>query len=100
MTFQVLFRPEAKADLNTAFDWYEGQLSGLGREFLMAVDLSLAILERSPEIYQKTYKDVRRMPLKRFPFAVFYVFRTEIIQILAVLHARKDPQGWKERVGP
>lgn len=98
MTFHVLVRPEARADLSAAVDWYEGQLAGLGQEFLMALDVSLALLERNPEVYQKIYKDVRRTPLARFPFAICYVVREEVVHVIAVLHARRDPQGLKERV--
>ena len=34
MTLEVRLRPEAELDLADAAFWYEGQQSGLGRQFL------------------------------------------------------------------
>jgi len=39
--WRVSIRPEAKADLVRARDWYEAQCAGLGDEFLAAVAESL-----------------------------------------------------------
>ena len=37
MSFQVLLRPEAEAEIGDAATWYEEQKPGLGREFIEAI---------------------------------------------------------------
>ena len=33
MTFSIVLRPEARAEFDEAFDWYEQRRAGLGAEF-------------------------------------------------------------------
>ena len=33
MTFRLIIRPEAEADIEESFLWYEDQAGGLGQEF-------------------------------------------------------------------
>lgn len=33
MTYEILLRPEAEADIGEAYQWYEAQSDGLGRVF-------------------------------------------------------------------
>ena len=99
MTLRVVLEPEARADLATAFEWYEGQLDGLGYELLASAEATLTLIEQSPEVFQIVYKQVRKAPLRRFPFAILYVTKKEhTAHVIAVFHARKDPDGWKERI--
>jgi hypothetical protein len=34
-----------------------------------------------------------------FMDSVFYDFREDEIQVIAVFHSRRDPEGWQSRVG-
>ncbi len=98
MTFDVVFEPEARADFAAAFEWYESQLEGLGLEMLASAEATISLLERRPEIYQVIYSEFRRAPIRRFPFAFFYLVTPEQVKIVGVFHYRKDPDGWKERI--
>lgn len=44
-----IVRPLAEADVQEAFAWYEEQAQGLGHEFLRALDVCYATIERWPE---------------------------------------------------
>ena len=37
MKWEVSIRPEARTDVQAAYDWYEAQCPGLGDEFLIAI---------------------------------------------------------------
>ena len=41
--------PEAERELESAFWWYERQRSGLGLEFLLAIDAAVERVRRLPE---------------------------------------------------
>ena len=48
MKRRAAFTPRASADVEAAFDWYEGQRNGLGGEFEAAVGQALDFLARMP----------------------------------------------------
>jgi len=48
MSFRVLLRPEAEADIGDAATWYEEQKAGLGREFVDAVFHAIDGLSANP----------------------------------------------------
>ena len=98
MTFKVVVESSAKLDLKAAHEWYEQQLPNLGNEFLNSTELEFRILEENPEIYQIIFLEIRRAPIRRFPFGLFYVIREKTVHVIAVYHTRRDPDGWKKRI--
>ena len=97
MKFSVRLRKEAEEEIRAAFKWYEIQVKGLGHEFLLSVDACLSSLKREPEMYPAVHLEIRRALLKRFPFGVFYLIEDRSIIVLAVFHARRNPNVWKTR---
>jgi len=79
------------------FQWYQEQRSGLGFDFKLCVDEVFSKLQKHPSIYKKVYRNIRRAVTRRFPFSVFYIIENNNVIILAVLHARRDPEKWKRR---
>ena len=51
MTYSLLLRPEAQADLGKAYHWYEQRHEGLGNDFLLCVEEGLDRIRRTPELY-------------------------------------------------
>lgn len=98
MSRRLELTPEAESDLAEAFDYYEGQLAGLGPEFLATVEQQFEWLAQNPMQYQVSHRDVRRAVLRRFPYAVFYLFENEAVIVLAVEHQARDPDHWKQRL--
>jgi toxin ParE1/3/4 len=94
---QLYLRNEAKADLAEAFRWYETRRSGLGADFLQSVRQTLSRIERDPELYPVAVDDIRKAPLRRFPYIAYFLVKQERISVLAVMHGRRDPQRWRER---
>ena len=94
----VLFvRPSARAELAEAFSWYEARAVGLGHEFLRTVQVAFRALERSPELGAIAIDDIRRMPLERFPYVIYYVMRPSGLAVIAVIHGRRHPRRWQSR---
>ena len=92
----VAIQAGAEADITDAYPWYASQRKGLGESFLLCIEEALARVSRTPQIYAFVYKDIRRALIHRFPFGVFYIESENKITVLAVLHARRNPQTWKE----
>lgn len=98
MKYDLIIRPEARADLLDAFHWYQSQRAGLGYDFKLCVDEVISKIQRNPLIHKVIESGIRRSITRRFPYGVFYVVENERIIVLAVLHARQDPLKWKKRV--
>lgn len=93
----LFVRPDAAADIEAAYSWYEVQRHGLGDEFLSAVRTVFEVLPESPRRYRVAHRDTRRANLRRSPFSVFYrIVDTDIVGI-ACFHASRDPRGWRVR---
>ena len=70
----VRLRPRAETDLQEAFAWYEEQRAGLGQDFLLTVEVTLARIERNPKSFPVVHRTVRRALLRRFPYCVFFLY--------------------------
>lgn len=90
-------RPEALADLEGARAWYERRQRGLGRAMVRAVDDALMRVRSQPEAGVEVLPGVRRVLVRRFPYLVFYRLRDDAIIVLAVAHARRNPEHLLER---
>jgi len=84
-------------------DWYEGQRAGLGSRFLTELRRALHVLPQSPRAFpvwpdaRARALGVRRFLMKRFPFALPYLVREDLVVVLAIAHERRRPKYWLER---
>ena len=98
MKYDLIIRPEARADLLDAFRWYQDRRTGLGYDFKLCVDEVVSKIQRNPLIHKVIKDGIRRSVTKRFPYGVFYVVEDSRIIVLGVLHARQDPSKWEKRI--
>lgn len=98
MTFE--FHPDALAEYQEAASWYEEQRYRLGVEFTDAVEKAIGELLRDPGRYQPVGGMSRVFRMKRFPYYLFYRFNeaAQHVRILAVMHHRRRPDYWRERL--
>lgn len=94
---QLIFRPEAEAEILEAQAWYEQRSPGLGLEFARAADVAIAAALRSPQAYPRVEAEFRRVILRRFPYAIIYQPGTSELLIVACFHHRRDPGIWRGR---
>ena len=97
MSLEVRVRSRARTDIYEAANWYESQRKGLGGDFLDEIASTFARIFESPTLYPEIHRGIRRVVLRRFPFGVFYQLRTDVVVVIAVMHASRDPRRWRER---
>ena len=97
MTQKIIIRPEAEKDINSAYDWYEEQQSGLGVEFAQALSDSMDLILEFPKMYSELYRGIRRALLKKFPYGIYYLVQDETDIVVAVHRLAMDPEKWKSR---
>ena len=82
--------PLVRADLQSAYDWYEDQLPGLGGEFREEFFRVYRKLRLGPLLYAVRFSGIRRLNVDRFPYGIFYIVKPDEVCVLAVLHASRD----------
>ncbi len=97
MSRPLRFRPQARAEFDEVADEYERRADGLGVDFVARVQVVLDRIAASPEQVRIVFKDIRRINVRRFPYAVYYRIDPAEIVILAVIHVRRSPETWKSR---
>ena len=89
MKYKVIVRPEAEDDVTEAFSWYEDNVAGLGRDFLLQVDAGINFIKRNPDVHPIEYKGTKKHLINRFPCKIIYLTEEEKIVILAVVHEKE-----------
>ena len=102
MTWPVRLEAEAAEELLVASSWYEEQLGGLGLEFLQAAQAAVEQIARMPSAgalvpHVPEELRVRRVLIRRFPYAVAYLVMDEEVRVLAFAHTSRRPGYWLHR---
>jgi plasmid stabilization system protein ParE len=94
---RVELRVEARRDLVEAAGFYEQQREGLGAYFIDRVFEDLKRLEREGGIHEQIFGLHRKLS-RRFPYAIYYRIDESVIDVVAVLDCRRDPNSISERL--
>jgi plasmid stabilization system protein ParE len=89
--------PAVDLEIEAAFDWYENERTGLGVEFPDELRATYNRIGDGPLKYRKLRGGIRRALLRRFPYAIYLAIDVEIVVVVAVLHASRDPAEWQRR---
>lgn len=95
-----LLHPAAFDDLQDAVDYYDEKSQGLGHQFVTQVESDLLRITDTPNLFFCPYPAlrIRRYPMKRFPYSIFYRVDTLFITVIAVVHQAREPSHWLDRV--
>ena len=97
MSLPVVLRPEASRDAEATRDYLNAQQAGLGQVFLDRLNEVVARIGALPEMYGVVWRKVRAARLRQFPSVVYYRVHDDRVEVLAVMHGRRDPSAWQSR---
>lgn len=98
MSSRLLVRSVAESDITEAALWYEDRAAGVGAQFLRAVDVAIADAVRLPARFPVVHRQIRRVLLRRFPYAIYFTADKLAVTVIACMHAHRDPHSWQRRV--
>lgn len=93
----VRLLPEARQEVVQAFEWYLERSHGAAESFLLELEHSLALVSGTPDVWAEFESGTRRYVMRRYPFALIYRFRDELVEIVALAHQRRKPGYWHDR---
>ena len=99
MKYLIKVDKDALEDIQSATDWYNEQLQGLGTRFQKQVITQINSLESSASMYSIRYANVHCMLIKKFPFMVHYTLDSTLllVEVFAVIHTSRNPKIWEQR---
>ena len=95
---RVELRVEARNDLVEASAFFDAQRDGLADYFIDCVFSDLQTLESEAGIHEIAY-GLHRKLAERFPFAIYYRVADPVIDVVAILDCRRDPDAIACRLG-
>jgi toxin ParE1/3/4 len=101
MILRVL--PEAQGEAIEAAVWYEDRQRSLGEEFLCEIETAFERIRQGVDFLSRLEPysgllDIRRVILRRFPYAVIVLWRTDEMIVVVIAHTRRRPLYWMDRV--
>ncbi|TAN70992.1 MAG: type II toxin-antitoxin system RelE/ParE family toxin [Methylobacter sp.] len=93
---KFFLHPQAQEELEQAILFYKKQQAGLEKRFIEAVEDAINRACRNPLLY-RTIDDVRKCRLLHFPYAIIFRTKSAQVEIIAIMHLRKQPNYWQSR---
>jgi plasmid stabilization system protein ParE len=91
---------QADSDLEEAVAWYESHSRQAAARFQQEVASALARIAALPELYALSDERHRLCPIRKSQYILVYRFeqdKDEVV-VVAVAHAKRDPQKWQSGV--
>jgi len=93
----VRLHPEAEAELAAEVQYYEEQLSDLGKRFADEVESAVKLAATFPQMGAPYKLGTRRVFTRKFPFSIVYQIFPEEIVILAIAPFARKAAYWRQR---
>ena len=96
----VLFLRLARADFDTAFDWYAERSHNVAIRFADAIRDALERISSEPERFAMIDGIHRQSRVKRFPFRIIFRHDGEHLIVVAIAHHRRQSGYWRSKDEP
>ncbi|MEO8435134.1 MAG: type II toxin-antitoxin system RelE/ParE family toxin [Pyrinomonadaceae bacterium] len=91
------YHPAAEAEIYGAAKWYKARSITAARRFALELEAKIEVILDGPERWPLFESGTRRILLNRFPFSIIYRVTGEVVEIVAVMHQRREPGYWGDR---
>jgi plasmid stabilization system protein ParE len=93
MNYKCRFDPIAANEYEAAYSWYIEQSIKAAENFVIAIDEAINVICANPHRYRNSYKELREITLKKYPFYLIYLIdeRKKTIIITSVYHNKRNP---------
>ena len=99
----VILRILAEQDLQQASLHYQSEGGeALALDFIEEAEQAFRRIGRNPAIgspryaYELSLEGLRVLPLRRFPYLIFYIEQPEALDVWRVLHGQRDIPSWMQ----
>ena len=97
MHTHIILSPDAKADIRSVIEWYYRADPNLAFRFDKETLTTLDYIRDFPSRFRIMNGTIRQARLKRFPYAIYYGLKSDLVMVVAVVHQRRSDAIWKLR---
>ena len=90
------FSPQALFDYEAAATWYRQRNPTAASRFRREMNDCIRRILASPRLAALTPEGTRRARLRNFPYVLHYAEVKDGIVIIAVIHAHRHPDAWRQ----
>jgi toxin ParE1/3/4 len=94
-----IFHPDAGEEYARAVEYYADIVPELGNRFHDEIECLILEVRRQPERFFRFSPPAQRALAHKFPYSVVYLNQPDRVWIVAVIHAKRLPGYWRERLG-
>jgi plasmid stabilization system protein ParE len=95
---RAIFHPEADEEFQHAIETYQAESAELGLRFYRCVLDAVARIETHPSAWPRLRGAVRKCLVEEFPYKLLYIIEADRLFVVAVMHGKRKPDYWLERV--
>ena len=88
----------AEIEMFDAAAYYEARVPKLGADFISTMEIAVSDLSEDPDKWPVIGKGIRRRILPRFPYSILYKIDPDEIIIVAIMHQKRRPNYWINRL--
>jgi toxin ParE1/3/4 len=92
------FHPEAGEEYTRAVEHYAAIAPELGNRLYNEIEGLILEIRRQPERFFRIHPPAQRALCREFPYSVVYLDQPDRIWIVAVMHAKRRPGYWRDRL--
>ena len=102
MVYLHIFDPIAAEEYEDAFKWYEERSSITADNLLLAVENAIYAICANPYRYRNTYKKLREVTVKKYPFNLIYFIdeNKKMVTIVSLYHHKRNPKAKYNKAKP
>jgi plasmid stabilization system protein ParE len=93
------FYPDAGEEYARAVEYYADIAPELGSRFHDEIERLIREVRRRPERFFRFSPPAQRALAYKFPYSLVYLDEPDRVWIVAVMHAKRRPGYWRERLG-
>jgi plasmid stabilization system protein ParE len=93
MTFRVIFKADAEAELNEAIAYYDSETEGVGQRFGAQVRAILREAAKDPHRFPFAGPTTQKIKVIDWPYSIFFTLLEDAGELLvvSVFHGAQDP---------
>lgn len=93
MKYKYRFDPIAAIEYEAAYSWYNRRSVQAAENFIIAIDEAIEAVCCNPQRYRKSYKELREITLKKYPFYLIYLIdeKKKTVVFTSVYHNKRSP---------
>ena len=95
MAYSYIISRIAANEYEDSFDWYEKRSTLASDAFIDSVQNAIEAICQNPYRYRNTYRNLREITLKKYPYNLIYYIDEErkLIIVFSIYHHKRNPKN-------